>query len=55
LNTVAINEEVCTQEEIDKLPEALRRHCEYIGLAGSKKNNEVNVVFHNFFGCAIIL
>lgn len=47
LNEVVKTGEVCTQEEIDKLPEALRRHCEYIGLAGSKKNNVVNVVFHN--------
>jgi hypothetical protein len=47
LNEVAVNEEVCTQEEIDKLPEALRKHCEYIGLAGTKKNNAVNVKFHN--------
>lgn len=47
LNKVVRNEEVCTQEEIDKLPEALRKHCQYIGLAGSKKNNAVNVEFHN--------
>jgi hypothetical protein len=47
LNKVLTNEEVCTQDEIDKLPEALKKHCEYIGLAGSKKNNVVNVLFHN--------
>jgi hypothetical protein len=47
LNATAENQELCTQEEIQKLPEALRKHCEYIGLTGSKKNNAVNVVFHN--------
>ncbi len=41
------NEAICTQEEIDRLPEAFRRHCKYIGLVGSKKNNAVNVVFHD--------
>lgn len=47
LDKIVINEDVCTQEEIDKLPEPFRRHCEYIRLAGSKKNNAVNVLFHN--------
>lgn len=47
LNETADTDAICTQDEIDQLPEAFRRHCEYIGLAGSKKNNVVNVVFYN--------
>lgn len=47
IDQIIVNEAICTQKEIDKLPEALKKHCEYIGLVGSKKNNAVNVVFHN--------
>lgn len=36
---------ICTQEEINKLPELLRKHCEYIGLVGSPKRNVVNTKF----------
>lgn len=47
LDKVVANEAICTQDEIDQLPEVFRRHCEYIGLVGSKKNNAVNVIFYN--------
>lgn len=47
LDKIERNEEVCTQDEIERLPQAFRKHCEYIGLAGSKKINAVNVVFYN--------
>jgi hypothetical protein len=47
IDEVVANEAICTQDEIDRLPEAMRRHCEYIGLVGSKKYNVVNVLFHN--------
>ena len=47
LNQTEVNEQVCTKEEIEKLPQALQKYCEYIGLVGSKKNNAVNVNFMN--------
>lgn len=47
LDQIMASEAVCTQDEINKLPEALKKHCEYIGLAGSEKYNAVNVVFKN--------
>lgn len=45
LNNTSGSNQICTQEEIDRLPEALRKHCEYIGLAGSIKHNVVNAIF----------
>ncbi len=45
LKTVPKEEAVCTQEEVDKLPAALRGHCQKVGLVGSAKKNVVNCVF----------
>lgn len=39
--------ELCTREEIEKLPEPLRRYCDYIGLEGTPKHHFVNVVFED--------
>ncbi len=40
------NEALCTKEELGKLPEALRKHCEKIGLVGSPKYKGINCVFN---------
>lgn len=45
LAKMAVNEEICTQKEIAKLPEPFQKHCAYIGLVGSKKRDAVKVVF----------
>lgn len=47
LADIEVNNNICTQEEIERLPELLRRYCEKIGLVGTKKYNAVNGVFRN--------
>lgn len=34
---IAENKEICTHDEVERLPEAFKKHCKYIGLVGSKK------------------
>lgn len=47
ISQVETSAAICTQDEIDKLPELLKKHCESITLTGRKKYNAVNVVFHD--------
>lgn len=47
LSQVTPADEVCRQEEIDTLPQALKQYCEKIGLVGSTKHHAVNIVFPN--------
>ena len=39
--------DVCTAEEIAKLPEPLQRYCEYIGLEGFSKYQVARIIFSN--------
>ena len=41
------SQEVCSWEEIEKLPKALQKYCEYIGLKNTPKYKAVNVVFQD--------
>ena len=43
--TVTKSNEVCTTEEIAKLPEPIKRHCEYIGLEGFPKYQIAHIFF----------
>ena len=45
LESIADGVEVCTQEEVNRLPKMLQKHCEDIGLVGSKKHKVVHAVF----------
>nr|WP_230977162.1 DUF6544 family protein [Proteiniclasticum sediminis] len=47
LSQVTPADEVCRQEEIDALPQALKEYSEKIGLVGSPKHHAVNIVFPN--------
>ena len=39
--------ELCTREEIDKLPQCLREYCDYIGLEGTKKRYAYHTYFYD--------
>lgn len=41
------SKEVCSREEIQRLPTALQKYCEYIGLENFAKYKAVNVVFQD--------
>lgn len=47
MNEITSYGEVCTSEEIEKLPEPLKRFCEYIGLEGTPKYQAINVMFND--------
>ncbi|MDD6037439.1 MAG: hypothetical protein PUD20_01370 [bacterium] len=44
-NQVEMKQEVCTKEEIEKLPKPLQRYCQYIGLENFPKYQVVNAFF----------
>lgn len=44
---VEVSNEVCTKEEIEKLPEPLIRYCNYIGLENTPKYQVVRTLFKN--------
>ena len=45
IGNTKIAEGVCTRDEIDHLPDALIRFCDYIGLEGTQKHNGVRCIF----------
>lgn len=47
LEKVEKTSEVCTKEEIEKLPVPLQRYCKFIGLENSPKHNAVHTLFKN--------
>ena len=45
LHRLPVTNDVCTKEEIEKLPKPLQKYCEYIGLEGFPKYPVVNAYF----------